>query len=100
MLATLTVSLESVMIEIQQQKVKPQLPFKSVAVALLFSTILGPVGLLYSSVLGGVVMTIITFIVISVKFSVPIILTWIGCNIWSVAATNRYNNKLMNSLLT
>ena len=42
------------MIDHPQLRIKPSLPLKSVATALLFSVLLGPVGLLYSSVIGGV----------------------------------------------
>lgn len=87
------------MMDLQQQKFKPTLPFKSVAVALLFSTLLGPVGLLYASVLGGVIMIVLGFIVISSNLMVPIILVWLISCIWSTAATNQYNTKLLKVLL-
>ena len=74
-----------------------RLPCKSVAVALLFSVILGPVGLLYASYWGGIVMIILGFIVICTQLIVPIILFWIICSIWAVGAVNRYNKKLLQS---
>lgn len=77
----------------EQQK-KPVLPFKSVAAALLFSAILGPVGLLYSSLFGGVIMITIGFVVVSTRLLVPIILLWVLSCIWAVAAVNKYNRKL------
>ncbi|MHB1947101.1 MAG: hypothetical protein ACYCQI_03170 [Gammaproteobacteria bacterium] len=86
------------MMEQTSQKFKPMLPFKSVAGALLFSALLGPVGLLYSSVRGGVVMIILGFIVLSSQLFVPIALVWVGSTIWAVAATNKYNNKLLKLL--
>lgn len=72
------------------------LPLKSVAGALLFSIFLGPVGLLYSSVWGGVLMIVLGFIVVSAKFIVPIILVWLISCIWSASAVNRYNKKIMD----
>jgi hypothetical protein len=74
---------------------KLEMPYKSLGVALLFSIFFGPLGLLYSSVRGGIMMVLVAFVVISSHFAVPIILMWISCCIWSVMATNRYNNKLM-----
>jgi hypothetical protein len=71
------------------------LPFKSVAIALLFSVFLGPVGLLYASLLGGIIMIVVGFVVISAKFMVPIAMTWVTSCIWAVASTNRYNQKLL-----
>lgn len=74
---------------------KPMLPFKSVGITLLFCAILGPVGVLYSTVLGGVIMIMIGFVVISAQFLIPSILVWVISCVWGVAATNRYNNKLL-----
>lgn len=87
------------MMDSSQQKIKPLLPFKSVAVTLLFSVFLGPVGLLYSSVWGGVVMIILGFIVLSSQLFVPIALVWVMSSVWAVAATNGYNKKLLNMML-
>jgi hypothetical protein len=86
------------MIETCPSKVQPILPFKSVAVALIFSALLGPVGLLYATLWGGIAMIIIGFIVLSNPFWVPIILVWVSSSIWAVAATNRYNQKILKAL--
>jgi len=77
----------------EQQRVKPALPFKNLAAALLFSVFLGPVGLLYASTVGGVVMIVLGFIVVSSGLPVPIILVWLGSCVWSVVAVNRYNRS-------
>jgi len=73
------------------------LPYKNLAAALLFSVFLGPVGLLYASVRGGILMVVIAFVVMSSRYPVPIILMWILCCIWSVLATNRYNQKILQA---
>jgi hypothetical protein len=77
---------------------KPTLPLKSVAGALLFTVLLGPVGLLYSSTRGGVIMIVLGFIVACAKFPIPIVMAWLACCIWSVAATNKYNAKIMQKV--
>lgn len=77
----------------EQQVVKTVLPFKNLAAALLFSVFLGPVGLLYASTVGGVVMIVLGFIVVSSGLPVPIILVWLGSCVWSVVAVNRYNKN-------
>lgn len=69
-------------------------PYKSVAAALMFSVLLGPVGLLYASFWGGVVMIVIGIVVLSAKFLFPSLLLWIGCTIWAVGAVESYNKKL------
>jgi hypothetical protein len=73
------------------------LPYKNLAVALLFSLFFGPLGLLYASMRGGIIMVFIAFVVICNRFPVPIVIMWISCCIWSVMATNRYNNKIMEA---
>ncbi len=74
---------------------KPRLPLKSVAGALLFTVFLGPVGLLYATALGGIIMILVGFVIISSKLWVPILLFWVMCCVISVLATNRYNKKLI-----
>lgn len=70
------------------------LPYKSVAAALLFSVVLGPVGLLYASFWGGFTMIVVGIVVISNKFIFPIILLWISCCVWGVGAVESYNRKI------
>lgn len=77
---------------------KSFLPLKSVAGTILFCVILGPIGLLYSSLWGGIVMIILGFIVLSSQLMVPIILVWVISCVWGVAATNRYNKKIVKIL--
>lgn len=83
--------------ELSLQKMNGLLPFKSVAGALLFCVILGPVGVLYSSMTGGVVMIIFGLIVIRAKLVGLIILVWLISCVWGVAATNRYNRKILRA---
>lgn len=77
---------------------KYKLPFKSVAVTLLFCVILGPIGLLYSSALGGSVMILFALFIICSPFHMPIILVWLGSCIWGVIAANKYNKKLLEKM--
>lgn len=70
-------------------------PYKSVAAALLFSAILGPVGLLYASFWGGVFMIVLGIVVISHQFFFPVVLVWIVSCIWGVGAVESYNKKIL-----
>lgn len=70
------------------------LPYKSVAVALLFTAILGPLGLLYASFWGGVLMIILGVIVCSSRLFFPILLVWIISCIWGVRAVEKYNRNI------
>ncbi|MBV9575000.1 MAG: hypothetical protein JO149_00055 [Gammaproteobacteria bacterium] len=75
------------------------LPYKSTAVALLFSVIFGPVGLLYASFWGGVSMILIGIVVVSSKYFFPILLLWLICCIWSVGAIEAYNQRVLKAHL-
>jgi len=76
---------------------KLSLPFKSVAAALLFCTFLGPVGVLYSSLTGGIVMILLGLLVLRAKLLGPVILVWLISCILGVAFANRFNKKLLQS---
>ena len=83
------------------RKVNPGLffPYKSVSTALIFSVLLGPVGLLYASFWGGLIMIILGFIIVSAgKYIVSLILLWLICSIWSVRAVENYNLKIFQRL--
>jgi hypothetical protein len=73
------------------------LPYKSVAAALVFCVVLGPVGLLYASFWGGFFMILIGIVVVSSKFLFPILLLWIFCCIWGVRAVELHNKKLLRA---
>ena len=68
-------------------------PDKSLVVALLLCIFFGPVGLLYATFWGGIVMMLLGIIVISCQFIFPIILLWLICCAWSVKAVERYYEK-------
>lgn len=73
----------------------PTLPLKSVGVALLFSVLCGPIGLLYSSVIGGALLIILEFAALNSKLYAAALIFYLVSCVWSVAATNRYNNKII-----
>ena len=76
---------------------QPKLPLKSVAGALLFSVLLGPVGLLYASTLGGAILTFLMFTVATSAFWRSCAILWLVSCVWSVVAVNRYNKKIIRS---
>jgi hypothetical protein len=71
---------------------------KSVGVAFLLAFLFGPLGLLYASILGGIVMFVLGLILF---FLIPIvggILAWIGCMIWAVIAANQANANMQKNV--
>ncbi len=83
---------------VEKQKIAC-LPFKSLAGALLLSIFFGPIGLLYATTLGGIVMIILGCVTVSSLLPVPIIIVWLGSCIWSVVATNDHNRKMLEKWL-
>jgi hypothetical protein len=72
--------------------------FKSVPLGLLLSVFLGPIGLLYASLRGGIIMILIGIVLISALYPFPIMLWWLACAIWSVAAIEKHNKKQLQQL--
>lgn len=88
-------------------------PTKSVGIGILLTLLFGPIGLFYSTVLGGIVMTAAPFILLGISFLgigienellltigvsgflVNLVLWWLICMIWSVIAITRYNKRIM-----
>lgn len=78
----------------KQSSAQSLMPYKSVAVGLLFSALLGPVGLLYASFRGGVILTVLAIVVLCNKFLFVALLIWLISCIWSVRAVESYNKKI------
>lgn len=73
--------------------------YKNIALALIFSVLLGPLGALYSSVLAGTILIVLGIIIFSAKFIFPIILLWLISCIVSVGLAERYNRKSLKLFL-
>jgi len=66
---------------------------KSVGVAFLLAFFFGPLGLLYASVTGGIVMFFVGIVISIITLGFGIIFVWIGSIIWAVVAANNANSK-------
>jgi hypothetical protein len=75
------------------------LPDKSVAIGLLFTIFFGPLGLLYATFWGGASMLLLAIVVFGSHLQGVIILFWLLCNLWGVAAVTCYNNKIIAARL-
>jgi len=76
--------------------------FKSEAIAILLTIFLGPLGLLYGSFLGSVVILGLMIIgtIISVfyhYFMILIYILWLLCPFLSIFSINRYHRRLLAS---
>ncbi len=69
---------------------------KSMAVALLLTFFLGPLGLLYVSVIGAIVLIILSVILGMFTFGVGALLGWVAAMIWAAVAVSSHNQRLLN----
>lgn len=67
---------------------------KSMIASILLSLIFGPLGLLYASVTGGIVMLLVSIVVAIFTLGFGLLITFPICIIWAVVATNTYNENL------
>jgi len=70
---------------------------KSMGVALLLAFLFGPLGMLYSTITGAVIMFIISVPVVLFTAGFGLLLTIPIGMIWSVSAINSSNRKLMKA---
>jgi hypothetical protein len=78
-----------------QQIVVVQGAGKSTMVAVILSLFFGPLGMLYSTILGGVIMLIISIVVGLFTLGFGLIFTWPICVIWAALAADRQNKKAL-----
>jgi hypothetical protein len=67
---------------------------KSVGIALLLTFLFGPFGMLYSTVAGGLIMIVVSFIVAFFTFGLGLFLLWPIYLIWAAIAASSHNSRL------
>ena len=72
-------------------------PTKSMGIAILLTVLFGPLGMLYSTIVGAIVMGLVSLIVGIVTVGLGLLITWPICVIWVAIATSNYNKNLMVS---
>lgn len=71
---------------------------KSVGLAFILSALFGPIGMFYSTVIGGIVMLIVDLVVGFLTFGLGLIITVPIGVIWATMAAYSYNKKLLNGV--
>lgn len=66
---------------------------KSVGMAFLLAFVFGPLGLLYASVSGGIILMILGVIIGFFTLGLGLVFVWIASIIWAVVAANNANGK-------
>lgn len=70
-------------------------PTRSVGVALLLTFFFGPLGMLYSTVSGALVMIVVSVVLAFFTLGLSFFLTWPICMIWGAVAASSHNQKLL-----
>lgn len=68
---------------------------KSMGISIALTLFFGPLGMFYSTIIGAIIMSIITLIVGIFTMGIGLIVIWPINVIWAAIATSSYNKKLM-----
>lgn len=66
---------------------------KSIGLSILLTLFFGPLGMLYSTVSGGIIMLIISVVIGFLTFGFGALFTWPICIIWGAVAASRSNTQ-------
>jgi hypothetical protein len=69
---------------------------KNVGIAILLTFIFGPVGMFYSTIVGAVIMCVISLLVGIFTLGFGLIFTWPICIIWGAVSAHLHNKALMS----
>jgi hypothetical protein len=78
-----------------KRKISISVPQKSVPLAIVLTIIFGPLGLLYVSILGAIVMFVVTLIISFFIFGLGFLFTWPVCVIWAYLSVKKYNSQII-----
>lgn len=67
---------------------------KSQGLGLLLTFLLGPIGLLYATTLGGLILAPLDFVIGIFTFGIGALVTWPLAILWSIIAISLHNHKL------
>lgn len=71
---------------------------KSTGLSIALTFLFGPLGMLYSTVSGAIIMCIASAIVAFLTLGLGLLLTWPICIIWGYRATKTHNRKLLEGV--
>lgn len=72
---------------------------KNVGLALGLALLFGPLGMLYATVSGGLIMLVVSLVVALFTAGFGLILTWPVCIFWAYTATKSFNTKIDGDVL-
>ncbi len=84
--------------ETQQSNVTVVTTTKSMGIGILLTVLFGPLGMLYATIPGALIMIVVTAVVGFLTLGIGLIVTWPICIIWTAVAVNKYNKNLMTGV--
>ncbi|MFH1749117.1 MAG: hypothetical protein ABIG44_18960 [Planctomycetota bacterium] len=69
---------------------------KSPGIAILLTILFGPIGMLYSTILGAIVMFLVSLVVGILTLGLGLLFTWPICILWAALAASGYNRKILS----
>lgn len=78
----------------QPQIIVTQSP-KSMGIALILALLLGPLGLLYATVKGGIIMIVASAVFAFFTLGISLFITQSICVLWAYFAVKKYNESLL-----
>lgn len=73
-------------------------PLRSPVAALLLAVFLGPIGLIYTSILGAIILLFLLLVAFGAHSMYALSLIWLLSCFWAVIAANRYNRRIMKKM--
>ncbi len=77
-----------------EQKYVVVKPVKSMGISILLSLLFGPIGLFYSSIAGGVIMSLLSLIIGVLTMGIGAFVLWPVCAVWGAVSVRHYNRAL------
>nr|VFJ66140.1 MAG: hypothetical protein BECKDK2373B_GA0170837_11613 [Candidatus Kentron sp. DK] len=68
---------------------------KNMGISLILTILFGPLGMLYSTIPGGIIMMILSLIVGILTAGAGLPITWLISIIWGAMAVSRWNKNLL-----
>jgi len=64
-------------------------------ISIILTVLFGPLGMLYSTIMGAIIMAVLSVIIAVFTAGLGLIITWPICIIWGAVATSSHNKKLL-----
>ena len=79
----------------ENQRVVVVVSPKSVGISILLTFFFGPLGMLYSTVAGGLIMLLVSVVLAAITAGISLLLTHPICIIWGAVAASSHNKKML-----